>query len=108
MSGSLAYYYQKIEEALKVHLESHSGEIPVLEEAMEVAVLNGGRRIRPLLALMVASQLPHPEAALPAALSTEFFHAASLVADDLPMMDDAKQEGTTQLSMPSMESKMLF
>ncbi len=90
MSGSLAYYYQKIEEALKVHLESHSGEIPVLEEAMEVAVLNGGRRIRPLLALMVASQLPHPEAALPAALSTEFFHAASLVADDLPMMDDAE------------------
>jgi len=90
MIFSITSCYQQIEEGLKKHLEAKSGDIPVLEEAMKSAVLQGGRRFRPLLALLVASQLPHPESALPAALSTEFFHAASLVADDLPMMDDAK------------------
>jgi len=88
--NSLSYFHQKIEEALRNHLEKKSGDLPELEEAMAYAVLKGGRRIRPLLALIIASQLPHPEAAMPAALSTEFFHAASLVADDLPAMDDAK------------------
>lgn len=59
-----------------------------LRDACEYALLNGGKRFRPALVLMIADALGLNKYALPAALSIEFFHAASLVADDLPCMDD--------------------
>lgn len=48
----------------------------------------GGKRIRPMMvfALSEAAQKKHP--ILEAALSVEYFHTASLIADDLPLMDD--------------------
>jgi farnesyl diphosphate synthase len=60
-----------------------------LHEAMRYAVLGGGKRIRPLLAL-AAGELAGAEAArveVPA-VCVELIHAYSLVHDDLPCMDD--------------------
>ena len=62
---------------------------PTLRDAMQYAVLNGGKRMRPLLCYAGALAVGgHLEAAdLPAA-AVECIHAYSLVHDDLPAMDD--------------------
>jgi geranylgeranyl diphosphate synthase type II len=63
-----------------------------LHAAMRYAVLSPGKRIRPLLALLSARHLGCPgHAALPGACALELVHAASLVLDDLPCMDDAAE-----------------
>jgi len=60
-----------------------------LGEAMRYAVLDGGKRLRPLLVLAAAQAVDgQPEAALRAAVAVELIHAYSLVHDDLPCMDD--------------------
>ena len=60
-----------------------------LGDAMRYAVLNGGKRLRPLL-VMAACDAVHgnPQAALRAACSVELIHAYSLVHDDMPCMDN--------------------
>jgi len=60
-----------------------------LGDAMRYAVLDGGKRLRPLL-VMAASEAVHGDAAaaLRAACATELIHAYSLVHDDLPCMDN--------------------
>ncbi|HZE88233.1 MAG TPA: farnesyl diphosphate synthase [Verrucomicrobiae bacterium] len=61
-----------------------------VRDAMAYALLAPGKRIRPILSLAVASLLGgDPAEALPAACAVEMVHAASLVLDDLPGMDDA-------------------
>lgn len=68
----------------------------LLGEAMRYAVLDGGKRLRPLLVLAaseaVASLAPAGtaigDAALRAACAVELIHAYSLVHDDLPCMDN--------------------
>jgi len=63
-----------------------------LVEAMREAVLCGGKRLRPLLSLAVADLRDAPPGAvLDAACAVEMAHAASLILDDLPCMDDAKE-----------------
>ena len=87
-----------------------------LEQAMRYAVLDGGKRLRPLLALAAheaarsghaesvgagenahapranrdeaAVRANHDEAALRAACALELIHAYSLVHDDMPCMDN--------------------
>ena len=62
---------------------------PNLREAMKYAVLNGGKRLRPLLAWYACEALGAPgEASLPAGAAAEFIHAFSLVHDDLPALDN--------------------
>ncbi len=73
------------------------GGAPVeLIAAMRYAVLDGGKRLRPLL-LLAASEAASgerpaaantPEIALRAACAVELIHAYSLVHDDLPCMDN--------------------
>jgi farnesyl diphosphate synthase len=57
--------------------------------AMRYGVLDGGKRLRPLLVL-AAAQAVHGlrEAALRAAVAVELIHAYSLIHDDMPCMDD--------------------
>lgn len=64
------------------------GEKTPLRDACEYALNGGGKRLRPILVLMVADAIGRGFDAMPAALSVEFFHTASLIADDLPCMDD--------------------
>ncbi|HEY8049576.1 MAG TPA: farnesyl diphosphate synthase [Ramlibacter sp.] len=60
-----------------------------LGEAMRYAVLDGGKRLRPLLVLAASEAVGgHADAALRAACAVELIHAYSLVHDDMPCMDD--------------------
>jgi farnesyl diphosphate synthase len=60
-----------------------------LGDAMRYAVLDGGKRLRPLLVLAAAEAVHGGrEAALRAACAVELIHAYSLVHDDLPCMDN--------------------
>ncbi len=57
--------------------------------AMRYGVLDGGKRLRPLLVLASSQALDGaPEAALRAAVAVELIHAYSLVHDDMPCMDN--------------------
>ena len=64
------------------------GEKTKLRDACEYALLSGGKRLRPIIVMMVADGLGHDLDVAPAALAVEFLHTASLVADDLPCMDN--------------------
>ena len=60
-----------------------------LREAIESALLSGGKRVRPSLALLGCEAAGGDfEAALPAAAAVEMIHAYSLIHDDIPCMDD--------------------
>jgi farnesyl diphosphate synthase len=60
-----------------------------LGNAMRYAVLDGGKRLRPLLVLAACESVGgNEEAALRAACAVELIHAYSLVHDDMPCMDD--------------------
>jgi geranylgeranyl diphosphate synthase, type II len=78
-----------VEAALEDVLRDPRGMPPRLHEAMRYAVLGGGKRIRPVLAL-AACEASGAEArrALPFACALELIHCYSLVHDDLPAMDD--------------------
>ena len=57
--------------------------------AMRYGVLDGGKRVRPLLVLAAAEAVRGlREAALRAACAVELIHAYSLVHDDMPCMDN--------------------
>jgi len=60
-----------------------------LGEVMRYAVLDGGKRLRPLLVLAACDAVGGArDAALRAAVAVELIHAYSLVHDDLPCMDN--------------------
>ncbi|GGH49457.1 (2E,6E)-farnesyl diphosphate synthase [Comamonas phosphati] len=60
-----------------------------LGEAMRYAVLDGGKRLRPLLVRAAAEAVGGlPAAALRAGCAVELIHAYSLVHDDMPCMDN--------------------
>ncbi|WP_428422906.1 polyprenyl synthetase family protein [Methylibium sp.] len=61
-----------------------------LGDAMRYGVLDGGKRLRPLLVLSAAEAVgaTGSEAALRAACAVELIHAYSLIHDDMPCMDD--------------------
>ena len=72
------------------------GAPAALVDAMRYAVLDGGKRLRPLLVMAAweavsaqdSGQPPHHESALRAACAVELIHAYSLVHDDMPCMDN--------------------
>lgn len=81
------------DEALEALMgEALAGAPEPLREAMFYAVFPGGKRIRPAL-LLEACRLCGGDlrAGLPAACAVELVHCYSLVHDDLPCMDDAKE-----------------
>ena len=60
-----------------------------LGQAMRYGVLDGGKRLRPLLVLAAAHAVNgQGEASLRAACAVELIHAYSLVHDDMPCMDN--------------------
>lgn len=64
---------------------------PGVEAAVFSSLFAPAKRLRPVLALMVADVLRgDPARVLPAAVSLEMVHTASLILDDLPSMDDAR------------------
>lgn len=80
--------------AFEDHLQNITGsfqEDNKLTQACAYSLQSGGKRIRPLIVQMVAEALNKKVDVMDAALSVEFFHTASLIADDLPCMDDEKE-----------------
>ncbi|MBN2683894.1 MAG: polyprenyl synthetase family protein [Pontiellaceae bacterium] len=78
-----------IDRALKDCLPPETTRPALLHEAMHYCVLNGGKRIRPILCIAAAAPFSAaPETVLPPALAVELFHCSTLIHDDLPCMDD--------------------
>ena len=78
---------QQVEQALQawVPADAPAG----LGVAMRYGVLDGGKRLRPLLVLAAAQATGgSPTAALRAGVAVELIHAYSLVHDDMPCMDN--------------------
>jgi geranylgeranyl diphosphate synthase type II len=60
-----------------------------LAEAVEYAVMSGGKRVRPLVAMYSAAACGGTyEDAFPASCAIELLHSYTLVHDDLPAMDN--------------------
>ncbi|MFB4391981.1 MULTISPECIES: (2E,6E)-farnesyl diphosphate synthase [unclassified Pseudomonas] len=79
----------RVDAALEPLFQAPSTELARLYAAMRYSVMNGGKRVRPLLAYAACEALgAAPEQANGAACAVELIHAYSLVHDDLPAMDD--------------------
>ena len=83
-----------VEDSLIELLENYRGKYPEkLAEAMEYAVMNGGKRIRPILMYMICDLFEKNNCKSygkikEIANALEFIHCYSLVHDDLPAMDN--------------------
>jgi len=79
----------KIEQQLKQDLKNASRDSD-FSEMMAYAVLNGGKRLRPMLTLAVIASFGQKitPSMLKVATAVEWVHAYSLVHDDLPAMDN--------------------
>ncbi len=80
-----------------------------LQKAVSYALLSGGKRLRPLIVLLIAESVNKKAPVMPSALAVEFFHTASLIADDLPCMDnDAKRRNKPSLHKKFGESTAIL
>ena len=91
--GMIAAYQARcqarVDAALDALFVAPREELQRLYEAMRYSVMNGGKRVRPLLAYAACEALGGaPQRADAAACAVELIHAYSLVHDDLPAMDD--------------------
>ena len=78
-----------VDDALEANLPPASTAPAVIHEAMRYAVLGGGKRIRPVLAVAAAEACGGDAAALIAPFAAlELIHTYSLVHDDLPALDN--------------------
>jgi geranylgeranyl diphosphate synthase, type II len=59
-----------------------------LYHPMSYSLLSKGKRLRPILTMMTAASVGKGMDVNNASLAIELFHTASLIADDLPCMDD--------------------
>jgi len=82
---------QELEDRLAALLADSGPSSDRLAAAMRAAALGSGKRMRPLLLMLVARDLGCDSPALiDVACAVELVHAASLVLDDMPCMDDAQ------------------
>ena len=85
----IASYTTRVDARLDAALPPVSRKPQRLHEAMRYSVLNGGKRVRPLLVYAVGECLRIDKQLLDApAVAIELIHAFSLVHDDLPAMDN--------------------
>lgn len=76
-------------EKLLAELLNSQNSSPVLHDAMTYAVMNGGKRLRPVLAYASTQAVGADESQADiAACAVELIHTYSLIHDDLPAMDD--------------------
>ncbi len=78
-----------VDVALDQCLPSEKTRPSILHEAMRYCVLNGGKRIRPILCLAAAEPFgPSDKEVIASAIAVELYHCSTLIHDDLPCMDD--------------------
>jgi farnesyl diphosphate synthase len=79
----------RVEQAAQQMLPVSAAVPERLHQAMRYAVLDGGKRVRPLLVYAAGEVTGAEDEALDrAALAVEYVHAYSLVHDDMPCMDN--------------------
>jgi len=87
--GRIEHYNKRVRAKLDAALPPAGLQPTRLHEAMRYAVLNGGKRIRPLLVYASGECLGVADSLLDSpAAAIELIHAFSLVHDDLPAMDN--------------------
>lgn len=80
---------EEVERVLDRELRPESAVPSSLHSAMRYAVMGGGKRIRPILAIAACEVLGQdPEPRMRAFAALELIHTYSLVHDDLPALDD--------------------
>lgn len=80
-----------IERRIDALLEDSGEHTDLLSAAMRAGALSAGKRMRPLLVMLVARDLGCTSPALvDVACAVEMVHAASLMLDDMPCMDNAQ------------------
>lgn len=85
--NTLTPFKNKVDLSIKKVISSFPEEND-LSKACSYALTNGGKRLRPIIALLMGESLKSDIDIITAAMAVEFFHTASLIADDLPCMDD--------------------
>ncbi len=94
LDGWLPTQQRRVEALLQNRMETIGRRSPArLSEAMAYSLLDGGKRLRPVLCLTFADAVARAsggggEPANDAACALECIHTYSLVHDDLPSMDD--------------------
>lgn len=78
-----------IDEALENCLPKEDAYPPKIHRAMRCSLLNGGKRIRPILTLATSQVVGKKANLLMAACGIELIHTSSLILDDFPSMDNA-------------------
>lgn len=87
----MAACQSRVETALDKRLPAADKLPQKLHQAMRYSVLDGGKRLRPILTYATGQALGIAMEALDGpACAVEFIHAYSLIHDDLPAMDDDK------------------
>lgn len=82
---------ERVELLLRQRLDRLRADVPErLWEAMRYSLVDGGKRLRPILCLAFAGASGNAGAPMAedAACAVEFIHTYSLIHDDLPSMDD--------------------
>ncbi len=80
---------QRVDGCLETLFVPPLPQLERLYQAMRYSVMNGGKRVRPLLVYAACEALNGDKASADgAACAVELIHAYSLVHDDLPAMDD--------------------
>ena len=89
LPGFFAGFTPQVEAELARQLPTDDEVPPVISRAMHYSVFTGGKRVRPVLALLACDLVCSDSTrALPAGCAVEFMHTYSLIHDDLPCMDD--------------------
>ncbi len=89
LAADRARLMAQFEFALDAHVATLTHWPDRLVAACRHVLFGGGKRVRPLLALLAAEAVgASAEVALPWAMAVECVHTYSLVHDDLPAMDD--------------------
>lgn len=89
--SSLPGFFRTYEPAIARALDACAPSVPnaPVVDAMRYTLLAPSKRVRAVLVLLSAELCGSSAKAMPAACAVEAIHAASLILDDLPSMDDA-------------------
>ena len=94
LAQHLAGFASRIETRLAAVVPPAEQRPERVHQAMRYALTSPGKRLRPVLTLIVAEMFGGRRGRRPAVLdiacAVEMVHACSLVLDDMPMMDDAR------------------
>ena len=83
---------RQVEQRLSEVAPTLAGAAPRLKKSIRYSLLDGGKRLRPLITVLAAEVLGgRGREAIDPACAIEMVHTASLMIDDLPCMDNASQ-----------------